>query len=334
MEFKRYFAIRDGSKFFRGHMVVAPFQINKLLDYNQQAEVFTAIELYYSPDDIAGSMLVFDIDFADDLQQALDTARLVSSKLNALNITHDCFFSGNKGFHIVVPTIIYGTKAHMMCKAIKLTSFNIAGIDDHIYRERSLLRCEGSINFKSGLYKTKIAIHDTLDNILKLSAIKKTVVINQTTIPNPNITTLINKAIPKYIELTTYKQSDKMSSSFDMPICLRKMWADKDPPRNIWHTSIYTLVKSMYNSGMTQDEITNNFDSHEFWSSISGDGYSRRSYTKIIKSLSNSSKTSIGCKNGLGAEAMKHYCSTLCPIVMDKENIWSTIVEGNSKPTV
>jgi len=334
MELKRYFAVRGADKFFRGHMVLAPFQLDNIVKYNKQSEIFTAIEYYYDKNTVAGSCLSFDIDFDGQLALAHETAKKISTQLDRLNIKHDCFFSGSKGFHIVVPTLIHGEKSYQLCKAIKRTSFNYEGVDEHIYKEKALFRVEGSINFKTSLYKTKIAIHSDIQTILNQSAIKQEIVTRVEMIPNPNLVTLINKAIPLYKELIAYRPQSNTTTNFDVPICIKRMWEDKDPPRDRWHITIYTLVKAMYSAGLTQDEITDNFDSHDFWSSICTDGYNRRSYTKIISSLAKSNKLAVGCKNGLGAEAMKHYCSDLCPFILDSGNIWSLYVKDNSNTAV
>lgn len=327
--FNRYFAIRNTDGFFRGHMIVSPSQISNVLYHNADAEVFTAIELY-SGKEVFGSPICFDIDFEDNIEMALATSRKISKSLCDIGIKHNTYFSGSKGFHIVIPTIVLGHDSHLLIKAIKKTSFDLDGVDEHIYRERSLFRCEGSINLKTKLYKTKVNILDSLDDIKSISSTKKEVVLSECYINNNNIRPLINKALPAYKAMKYSATKERVIDAiFDAPICIRKMWEDKDPPRHIWHNIIYTIAKSMLLSGMHTDDIIDAFDSHDFWGSISSSGYNRRSYTKVILSLARTEKTSIGCNSGLSSHSMKHYCSMLCPII--NKDLWGLYEKGKGK---
>jgi len=93
---------------------------------------------------------------------------------NDINI----FFSGSKGFHIIIDAetlgIVPATDLNALYKAWALylyNTINIKSIDLRIYDKRRLLRIEGTINSKTGLYKIQLLpseLHKlTYDNLEK-----------------------------------------------------------------------------------------------------------------------------------------------------------------------
>ncbi len=313
--YSKYYAIVGSDGYFQGHMVAPLFNINNVFELNQSRELFTSVEHYNNRNSIAGCPLAFDIDFDGNLDKAYATAKTIRDKLFRFNIDNNIYFSGSKGFHIVVPCLITGSNAHIMAKAIKKTYFDIDGVDEHIYKNKALFRVENSINKKTGLRKIKIVGNETIDDIKKLAETKRKATATIDIEYNTNIRTLINGSYQKYKELTSFTTQSTSASSFSVPLCIRKMMDDTDPPRQHWHSIIYTIAKAMLADNIDQEDVIRWFDNHNFWGCISSDGYTRRSYTKVIRSLSCSSKLSVGCKTGLGAESMQYYCSKLCPCI-------------------
>ena len=310
-----YFAFRGQSGYFTGHNIIKLSQVKTLVAHNKGAEFFSALSYYYPNDEVLGCPLAFDVDFDDDLGMALTTARRIAAKLDLLRIEYRSFFSGSEGFHIVVPTLIYGDRSHMVCKAIKRTLFDWKGVDEHIYKNRSLFRLEGSINKKTGLYKIPVDLTDDLDVILEKAKTPCELRLTHDIDKDIDLSGLISMSSEKLAEMNVIHRREATLNEFtyDTVPCIKKLWQDIDPPRDDWHSIIYTLAKDAFNEGLDTDEVIDRFDSHIFWGSICGYGYSRRSYTKIIHSLSFSSKWGIGCKSGgLSADLMLDRCSQYC----------------------
>lgn len=134
---------------------------------------------FYSP-------LYFDIDAGDFSEENFSIARNDTQKLIMYLKTWyflkeediHIFFSGSKGFHLIIPpevlgvtpdnllNIIYG---HFVKRAARL--MKIETIDTRIYDNKRLLRMVNSINGKTGLYKIPIT-HEQMKT-LSLEAISE-----------------------------------------------------------------------------------------------------------------------------------------------------------------
>jgi len=104
-----------------------------------------------------------DIDH-EDLNKALETAKIY---LNRLQLEYDypvdylrCFFSGNKGFHIGIPSEAFdlqpGADLPDQCKAIVTNMAGDLGVDLSIFDKTRLFRLSNSKHKKSGKYKVEL----------------------------------------------------------------------------------------------------------------------------------------------------------------------------------
>ena len=123
--------------------------------------------------------LYIDLD-ADDLIRDYEKLKrdlmLLTRKLKIMfNLSDDnlqIFFSGSKGFHVLVPHEIfgleYGREINNIYKsiAIELKSYTITkSVDTRIYDYKRLFREPNSINSKTGLYKVQV----NLDNLRNMT---------------------------------------------------------------------------------------------------------------------------------------------------------------------
>lgn len=111
----------------------------------------------------------FDVDVEEDLARAKEyTTRLVKNLLDMGIERHlvYVYFSGSKGFHVQVPSCLFGIKPSIDLYArVKILCEQIAGevpLDKTIYDKNRLFRLANSKNGKSGLYKVFIS-HEMLD---------------------------------------------------------------------------------------------------------------------------------------------------------------------------
>ena len=104
----RYFAIKRGG-YYTGHMIAPPASIDRLVkNLTDKEELHLSIEYFNEDSTLAGSLLCFDVDFDDNLYKAHATAVRIANQLANMGIEFISFFSGSKGFHIVVPKLITG----------------------------------------------------------------------------------------------------------------------------------------------------------------------------------------------------------------------------------
>lgn len=118
-----------------------------------------------------------DIDDSD-LNKALDTAQVYLHRL-AVDYKFPvkylrCFFSGNKGFHIGIPSVAFGFQPGkdlpLLCKALATSMAGDLGVDLAIYDRTRLLRLSNSKHQVSGRYKVELE-PDMLQNCTDIETI-------------------------------------------------------------------------------------------------------------------------------------------------------------------
>lgn len=115
---------------------------------------------------VVAPYLLFDIDSKQDLNLAKnDTSKLMNTLLTLTGLPAqdflkciELYFSGNKGFHVVLNTNQSFSPKEMkaICKKISEISGITETLDLAIYNTTRIIRIEGTINTKSGLYKIQL----------------------------------------------------------------------------------------------------------------------------------------------------------------------------------
>jgi hypothetical protein len=126
----------------------------------------------------------WDIDRDDDLEGALKDARRLAASILERYATLDeddllLFFSGSKGFHVGLPTGLWGPEpSPLFHRAARLFAEEIAGaagvtIDSSIYDKVRAFRAPNSRHPKTGRYKRRLSYDELLglplDRILSLA---------------------------------------------------------------------------------------------------------------------------------------------------------------------
>lgn len=104
--------------------------------------------------------LALDLDSPDALDVAYRDSLAICSKLDAIGAVYECWFSGGKGFHVLIPTSQFGFEPtadegilKRMAEAIK---GNISTWDASIYNKTRMFRYPNTWNEKGGHYKVHI----------------------------------------------------------------------------------------------------------------------------------------------------------------------------------
>ena len=124
------------------------------------------------------SFLAIDIDYADDLNVALDRTRNLINTLETeynVNLKHLCYyFSGSKGFHIEIPSWMIdedhlpSAQYPQIFKAIAKELTEHADLS--LYQTTRLYRINNTKNSKSGLFKIELSDEEILQ--LSMNEIK------------------------------------------------------------------------------------------------------------------------------------------------------------------
>lgn len=146
-------------------------------------DVYYTIYTYYGEDkDKCPILAPLYLDFDDDdveghyLEERSDVYRAVQLLSKWFKVPVEqirLYFSGSKGFHVIIPHEVFGwapsvdlnTKLKCVMTQIQ-KELGTGRIDGRIYDRKRLFRIPNSINGKSGLYKIPL----TLDELMKISS--------------------------------------------------------------------------------------------------------------------------------------------------------------------
>ncbi len=123
--------------------------------------------------DVVTNKLLFDID-SKDLENAKAETISVVSYLLGKNIAPaqiEVYFSGNKGFHVLMTLDSFFTPKEMKQVIINIQKERSFNTDPSVYDHSQILRVPGTRHQKSGLYKIPLEVQDLYD--LSLDAIKE-----------------------------------------------------------------------------------------------------------------------------------------------------------------
>lgn len=117
--------------------------------------------------------IVFDIDRKDDLFSAYTDTNNLIQYLHFIDCGYEVWFSGCKGFHVLVPTVQFGlepTSNRSVLKQMAMAMAKEAGIqiDESIYDAERRFRMNGSFHIISNKYKipVKLIERTSMDIIL------------------------------------------------------------------------------------------------------------------------------------------------------------------------
>jgi hypothetical protein len=302
----RYFAWTNG-EYMGGNNLLPIHKIEKLLSVTHN-NCMISIQHYDEQANSLSCPIYFDIDRSSLVEAHSDTLDLVTDIRNILDIDPLVYFSGSKGFHVLIPHMIKHTRCNEIARyvASKLSR----DIDKSIYRSRGLIRVCNTINTKSGLYK--IAVDDIfstgLDTILKLARRPSYV----STMKSSNsfaLSDLIDEAIAKLPDNTwTESFSPAFTDVFsDMTPCLRKIWNIEELVLGTVHTSIFILANYFYAKGADRKSMFEMFSSHSAYKIVP------KQYAKVIDSICRKQSTKeVGCVSGIHAEFLRDRCASPC----------------------
>ena len=171
----------NGNKYFGRKIYVSPAKITSVRDKFNNTDVYSTLFTYDNEKQEDSNLfgpLYLDLDMNFDCEEdykklKFDLNLIITSLESDFGITKDCiniYFSGNKGFHIIIAPTVFNIKAdnklNVYYKAIaeqlnKSTIYKI--IDTRIYDCKRLIRLPNSINAKSGLYKVPITFEDAIN---------------------------------------------------------------------------------------------------------------------------------------------------------------------------
>ena len=137
-------------------------------------DVYASVCRFDRPDRGSNYVCDFFLDLDGDnlaevREQALKACLLLNERLGIAFGSLDIFFSGAKGFHLLVPSEVFGEPDHQHALVVwralagRLAKEGVQNIDLGIYQASRILRLPNSINSKSGRHKIGIEFQELRD---------------------------------------------------------------------------------------------------------------------------------------------------------------------------
>ena len=180
------------------------------------------------------------------------------------------YFSGNKGFHIIVSHITLGVepcknlneKYKALANEIKNNTLNKT-VDTRIYDKKRLIRLPHSINSKTGLYKVPITeeMLRTFEykDMIEYAKCDRTIEYIEPKFIKKTNEEFIN--IIKYIENSNknkYKNkrinTNIINPNYEIPICIKYIYS-KGVSKGSRNNTLVVVSSSLFQKGISLDEV-------------------------------------------------------------------------------
>lgn len=162
---------------FKRNIITTSLNKQKVIKQYNFTDTYSTIYKYDNKNqDMANIVAPFYIDLdIEDLEKDFEKLKrdilLITRKLKTqFKLSEDnikYYFSGSKGFHIIIPYSVFGIKPSRNLNdkykmlAVELKSYTITkSIDTRIYDTKRLFREANTINTKTNLYKVPISLED------------------------------------------------------------------------------------------------------------------------------------------------------------------------------
>lgn len=308
----RYLAWADG-EYMKGY---------KLLDTQQVSNIL--VDLLSTPKsyDIYISMQKFDADgralscpiYADlDGEHALEDTRDLYSKIQGTYGTPEVFYSGNKGFHVVLNYPVNGANCHKIVEGLVTDIGGWQALDRAVYTNKRLFRICNTFNTKGHRFKVKLSQAElfgrNIDEIRQLAME-----------PRPYKRDIMYGLMPGSIEKRIEHHNKKAKAddfirsviavkddSVDYP-CIQAI-IDNCPIDGFFNKTIVLLARYFMETGKTEQECINTITKSKPYANREN---REHDVVKVIRAMYRAGQSSrVNCLYGDG-ELMLPHCSSMC----------------------
>jgi hypothetical protein len=296
--FKRAQAYPSGNK------LLSTDAINKLKStlLTSGVEVHESVQRYDSLGRVQFTPIYADFDGEDSTDDVLKFIRHCNLEFN---ITPDIYFSGNRGHHLFINVPVSHAYPHLVVKKFMNTMTESKYLDTQMYSSRHLLRSEGSLHFKTNLYKTRITL-DELDAGIGRDKARKQSLSQPTHHESRSLDLFLlglGQLIDKEVKEAEEKyQSIKTELKGEVPPCIKALIAQG--PVAGQNNNIITLIARSFNqSNIALDDALAEVTSRVEWV-----GHVKE-ITSVFKSIYRA-PSRFGCKNN---KTLREFCDPFCP---------------------
>lgn len=317
----KYMAWKEGSHgYWSGGKLLSSSQITALLYHlPKEVEKFESVQTYKEDGTATHCPIFADFDHKVLSRARTDTIDFTRSIMYHLNVIPDIYYSGNKGFHVIVPYELEHPKCHLLAKGvIDQLGGGLKTLDQTVYRTKSLLRMPNTPASKPGRFKIKIPqatlLHMSDDDLIGLSERPGRIFTDEYDGSKLNMDFLADMLkdivgnLKSYDHLTTQMR-------FSMTPCIEKIFYTPvdEGSRN---RSIFILAKFFKGAGKNLEDTLELLLEQEHYAQWerSGEVKVRSVVTSVFR---NRISPTLGCKTGVEGEILREYCNDFC-IFSDK----------------
>lgn len=312
----KFFAWQERG-FWRGQKLVKVSSIPSMKKAVGGLQSFASLQTYSADGEVMFCPVYADLDGKDPKQAQHDAQYIVYLLGEMTNLIPDIYYSGNKGYHIIIPHKIEHPQCHLVAKHFyDYLAKDLRTLDKSVYRSQALLRLPGSPASRPGYFKTQITKDELMglshDAIADLAKVERIGQINECD------TSKINDEFLAVIEEGKHRvptwhgqplQSYLGELGNEMTPCLVRM-LEEPTDQGARNKTVYLLGRVFKKCGITEAQAIEMITSKPHWQSFED---SDRGVTSAIKSLYKSSKPPvIGCRTGADAELMQALCDPFC----------------------
>ena len=260
---------------------------------------------------------VFDLDSDNDIEKAKEETKKIIKLLAQIDVRPEVFFSGAKGFHVVVPFECLGIEPRfnlvsvykILAKGLADTN-NLSTVDFKIYERRRLFRIPNTVNTKTGLYKVRLEFDELNLSVDEIKGLAKTKRDNLSS-SEPSSMKVSEKLKAEYLRREkafldkTEKKMETRICSLDevkMRPCIRKL-LEEGASAGERNDTCYTMALFFKSQNLLEDDAVETLN-----------GFSGLSESEVQRTVRSAYKSSHrwGCNEN---ELVQKYCDKdRCPI--------------------
>ncbi len=307
----------QSSGYWCGQKLVPVSAIRTLKNQLSDCPTFASIQTYDQHGKTMYCPLYADLDGKDPKQAHFDAQYIVSLVGEMTNIVPDIYYSGNKGYHVIIPYRIEHEQCHLVAKHFfEYLAEDIPTLDGRVYRSQSLLRLPGSPASRPGYFKVQITkkelmslSHDSITDLAKAPRIGDINEFDHEKL-NQDFFDVIEAGKSKVPVYRNQQLAEYISDiGQEMTPCLKKM-LENPSPTGKRNQTVYLLARLFKKCGLAEQDALSLLTTHTHWLDYEKE---ERGVSKVLSSLYKSPKqVMIGCRMGQDAELMKAHCDQLC----------------------
>lgn len=315
----KYFSRKEGDSWI-GRDLLSLTQVWALLNALEwKKETFASVQDYDADGNIVACPLYFDIDSADPAVSLSAARDVVAGCEFLINVTPRIYFSGSKGFHLIIERKIIHPRCHELAGHFAAEGFShVSAIDRKVYRTRSMFRIPGSPASKPGYYKIELTRTELFtlmyDDI-------KTLARSQRSLAGQHDPEKIDESVfqawlaqalrelPEYKDLTDLATKNHSVASEITP-CIKTMLTTPAESGDR-HNTVYILSRFFKGCGVDEvlcQKLLLEQPHHRAYEET------ERGVLKIIRSVYSSPRAQVvGCRGqSTGAALMRRKCAPPC----------------------